>query len=39
MGGRLELASSPGSTRFTLVVPVDAGDRATPPARPQLLSR
>jgi signal transduction histidine kinase len=38
MGGRLELASSPGATRFALVVPADAAERATPHERAPLLS-
>ena len=32
MGGRLELGSAPGSTRFTLVLPGDAADREPVPA-------
>jgi signal transduction histidine kinase len=39
MNGRLELISAPGSTRFTLVVPVDASDRTAPLERAPLLSR
>ena len=39
MGGRLDLASVPGSTRFTLVLPVDAAERVEPPERTPLLSK
>ena len=38
MGGRLELESQPGSTRFTLVLPADAGDRAGSFEQAPLLS-
>jgi len=39
MGGRLELSSVSGSTRFTLVLPVDVADRSVSPARAPLVSR
>ena len=39
MGGRLELVSAPGSTRFTLVLPADAAERVQPPERAPLLSK
>jgi two-component system OmpR family sensor kinase len=39
MGGRLELESVPGSTRFSLVLPVDAADRVRIPERTPLLSK
>jgi signal transduction histidine kinase len=39
MGGRLELQSRPGATRFTLVLPVDAAYRAEAAERAPLLSK
>jgi two-component system OmpR family sensor kinase len=39
MGGRVELRSVPGATRFELLLPADVADRAQPPARAPLLAR
>jgi two-component system OmpR family sensor kinase len=38
MGGRIELESGTGATRFTLVLPADVLDRAQEPALAQALS-
>jgi signal transduction histidine kinase len=39
MGGKLELVSRPGLTRFTLVLPADVASRVSPPERAPLLSK
>ena len=39
MGGRLDLASVPGATRFTLVLPVDVAGRVEAAERAPLLSK
>ena len=39
MGGRLELVSVPGSTRFTLVLPLDSVGRSAVEERTPLLSK
>jgi signal transduction histidine kinase len=39
MGGRVELRSAPGATRFALLLPADAADRVHLPARVPVVAR